>query len=75
MSRYLSYRVINGSCAIAICDRCKKKMYLGELKADGDAPGLRVCDACNDEVDPYTKPAIHAEKIELKYPRPDEELV
>ncbi len=75
MSGYLPYRVIGGTCAIAVCDRCHKKVYLGQLKADGDAPGLRVCDACNDEIDPYTKPPVNQERIELKYPRPDEELV
>jgi hypothetical protein len=73
--RYLPYRVVGGSCAVAVCDRCKKKMYLGELSPDGDAPGLRVCRDCNDESDPYTAPPIHTERVDVRYPRPDEELV
>lgn len=61
--------------AIGICDRCKMKMSQEDLRADGDEPGLRVCCGCNDERDPYKLPARKAEKITVRYPRLDEDLL
>lgn len=60
--------------AIGICDRCKVKMSIEELKPDRNAPGLRVCDGCNDEYDPYRLPARKAESIAVSHPRRDEDL-
>src|SRR6185369_15340218 len=62
------------SLAIAICDRCKMKMRIGELSADRDVPGLRVCQYCNDERDPYKLPPRKTEDITVRYPRPEEPL-
>jgi len=66
----------NTSVAIGICDRCKKKVPIGELRSDGNSPGLRVCQdaGCYDHFDPYRLPARKTEKITIKYPRPDVDL-
>lgn len=64
----------SGTCAIGVCDRCKMKFYLDELKADRNSPGLRVCDKCNDARDLYRLPARKTEVITLRYPRPDVDL-
>jgi hypothetical protein len=65
----------NASCAIAICDRCSKKYPIGELSADGNTPGLRVCEGCNDVKDPWRLPPRRPDNIVVKYPRPDVEIV
>jgi hypothetical protein len=62
----------NSSLAIAICDRCSFKFPIGKLSADRDAPGLRVCEQCNDEEDPYKLPSRKTESITVRYPRPDQ---
>lgn len=72
--RYLNTRG-QSSLAIAVCDRCRLKMPLTALSADRNAPGLRVCRECNDELDPYRLPARAPEDITLVYPRPDEPIV
>jgi len=71
---YLSPSNKNATVAIAVCDRCKMKMPYGELRADGNSPGLRVCKACCDVKDPYRTPARKTENISLRYPRPDAPL-
>ena len=63
-----------GSVAIAVCDRCKLKKAYTDLQPDGNSPGLRVCVDCCDIKDPYRLPARQTEKINLRYPRPDEIL-
>lgn len=69
MSLYL------GKVIPAICDRCHRKVPLSSLVADGDSPGLRVCESkCRDELDPYKLPARKTEDISLRYPRPEEPL-
>lgn len=73
MPRFLDTRG-NSSLAIAICDRCKMKFPIGKLTADRDSPGLRVCDPCNDEADPYKLPSRRTESITVRFPRPDELL-
>ena len=62
--------------AIAVCDRCKRKVPYTELRPDGNSPGLRVCKnpGCYDVRDPYRLPAHKTENISLRFPRPDEEL-
>ena len=57
--------------AIAICDRCKMKLPLGDLYSDGNIPSLKVCLPCRDEYDPWRLPAAQGEDISLQYPRPD----
>lgn len=60
-----------GDLSIAICDRCKFKYPYLQLRADGDKPGLRVCEKCWDQRDPYRLPPRQPEAIALRFPRPD----
>lgn len=63
------------SLAIAVCDRCKMKRPYSSLGSDPNFPGLRVCDqGCRDEFDPYRLPARKTERINLRFPRPDESV-
>lgn len=59
---------------VGICDRCRKKMSICDLHPDRYNRGLRVCDPCNDEQDPYTYAAIQAEDISLPFVRPDVDI-
>ena len=70
MGLYLPVKA-NPHVAIAVCDRCKKKVYYDDLMPDGNSPGLRVCLACRDVKDPYRYPARKTEVIAMRYPRPD----
>lgn len=63
------------SRAIATCDRCKTKQPYSKLIADRNAPGLRVCPECSDNLDPWRLPARMSENITLRFPRPDVPLV
>ena len=48
-----------------------KRPY-SSMRADGNAPGLKVCSAaCSDQFDPYRLPARQTEKISIRFPRPD----
>jgi hypothetical protein len=62
------------SFGIAICDRCKRKFSLEDLSPDMNNPGLMVCDADNDEFDPYKLPERESETITLEFTRPDERI-
>jgi len=64
----------NPTATIAVCDRCKKKVYLSDLRPDGNSPGLRVCNKCWDLKDPWRLPARQTEKITVRHPRPDTPL-
>lgn len=64
----------NSTLGIGICDRCKFKFPLGELRPDGNTPGLRVCDKCNDVYDPWRLPALQDDRINLPFVRPDEDI-
>ena len=75
MPRYLPPSTKKNTVSIAVCDRCHRKMYYDDLMADGNSPGLRVCEKCRDVKDPYRYPARKTKSISLRYPRPDEELV
>lgn len=64
----------SGELAIAICDRCKRKRPYTALRADGNAPGLRVCaddDGCYDSFDPYRLPPKSPDPIAMRFARPD----
>ena len=74
MPLFLPVRLGGATCAVAICDRCRTKVQYDDLSHDDNSPGLRVCDRCKDELDPYRLPARRAEKIGLDYPRPDVKL-
>lgn len=73
MSLFLDTRGL-AYAAIGICDRCRKKFPLGELMADPNAPGLRVCRDDLDQLDPYRLPARQTERITLPFVRPDAPL-
>lgn len=75
MSRYLNTRG-RASIAIAVCDRCHKKVPYSELRSDGNSPGLKVCNdrGCFDIFDPWRLPARQPEKITLRNPRPDRRI-
>jgi hypothetical protein len=60
--------------SVAICDRCRFKFAYDDLSPDGDKPGMRVCEKCNDEKDPWALPPRRTEDITLRHPRPDESV-
>ena len=64
----------SGKLAKAICDRCNFRYDYIELRADGNSPGLRVCESCRDPKNPWREPAIQPDAISLKYPRPDTDV-
>ena len=71
MPKFLDTRGLS-NLAIAVCDRCKMKKPLVNLRPDPNFPGLRVCgDGCADQFDPYRLPARQTERINLRFPRPD----
>lgn len=65
----------NSDIAIAVCDRCKMKRAHSVMRSDPNFPGLQVCDqGCADEFDPYRLPARKTERINIRFPRPDESV-
>ena len=64
----------NARLAIAICDRCRRKFPIGELMSDPNSPGLKVCAADRDQLDPYRLPPRKADSITLPFVRPDEPI-
>ena len=62
-----------GSVAIAVCQRCNKKMYYSDLHKDPNN-GMMVCKEDLDQYDPWRLPARGADKISLEHPRPDVKL-
>lgn len=68
--RYLNTRG-QPTLAIGVCDRCARKFPLAMLGPDPNAPGLRVCEADRDLIDPYRLPAREPETITLPFYRPD----
>lgn len=56
---------------LGICGRCGAKLYLELLSPDPNSPGLMVCDADKDVLDPYRLPARETEQINLPFARPD----
>jgi len=69
----MSTTYASGDIAIGICDRCSRKVPYRELRADGNSPGLRVCQlsGCWDPRDPWRLPPIQPDPIVMRYPRPD----
>lgn len=63
----------DGAINFGRCDRCGFRTPYQELRADGDAPGLRVCGrkGCRDEKDPWKLPPRQPDVIALRHPRPD----
>lgn len=66
----------NANLGIGICDRCRMKRALVQLRPDGDIPGLKVCQdpGCYDELDPYKLAPRQMETISLPFVRPDAPL-
>lgn len=56
---------------IGLCDRCRRKFPIDELLPDPNSPGLRVCEADRDQLDPYRLPARQPERVTLRFVRPD----
>lgn len=56
---------------IGVCDRCNRKMSILDLYPDLNSPGLRVCLADRDDLDPYRLPARQPDIINLMFYRPD----
>lgn len=73
MSLYLTPKNVGGSMAVAICYRCQKKMYAGDLKKDPNNQNW-YCQECVDLYDPWRLPARQTENISLQHPRPDTEI-
>lgn len=74
MSRYLDTRG-KSTLGIGICSRCSRKFSLDDLYPDPNSPGLRVCKSDLDQFDPYRLPARPADKLTLRFVRPDDPLV
>jgi hypothetical protein len=65
----------NSTLSIAICDRCKMKRAHSVMRNDPNFPGLRVCDeGCADQLDPYRLAARKTERINIRFPRPDDNI-
>lgn len=61
---------MKGNVAIAICQRCQRKMQYDELYQDPNNMNW-YCREDVDELDPYRKPQRRTEDISLQHPRPD----
>jgi hypothetical protein len=59
---------------IGICARCSRKFSLDDLYSDPNSPGLKVCRADRDQLDPYRLPPRQTENITLRFARPDTPL-
>jgi hypothetical protein len=65
----------NSTLSIAICDRCKMKRAHSVMRSDPNFPGLQVCnEGCADNIDPYRLAARQTERINIRFPRPDDDL-
>ena len=53
------------------CQKCGDRVKYQELVADGQNPGLRVCQSCRDIKHPAERPFRTDEGIALKRPSPD----
>lgn len=73
MSLYLEVKEVGGSMAVAVCYRCQKKIYAGELKKDPNNQNF-YCPECIDIYDPWRLPARRAEDISVQHPRPDDAI-
>lgn len=61
--------------SVAICPRCHFKRKYVDLVMDPNTK-MMVCKFnCQDLFDPYRIPPRSPDKIDLQYPRPDDDLV
>lgn len=78
MPLYLPVK-LQPTATIAVCDRHHRKVYLSQLRADGNSPGLRACTKCWDTKcwgtkDSWRLPARKTENISVRHPRPDTDI-
>ena len=73
MSKFLNTSG-NPTLGVGVCDRCRKKFPIGQLRPDRDNPGLLVCERDNDELDRYKLPPRVPEQISLRRIRPDVDI-
>ena len=59
---------------IGICDRCRFKFALADLRQDPNSAGLMVCEECRDRLDRDRLPPRKPENINLPFVRPDETI-
>lgn len=71
MGRFLDTRG-KTTLGIGLCARCSRKFSLDDLKPDGNSPGLMVCRADWDQLDPWRLPPRAPDNITLRFVRPDE---
>lgn len=64
----------NSVLSVALCGRCSKKFPSGELRPDGNSPGLYVCKDDWDTLDPWRLAARGPDQIALRFARPDTDL-
>jgi len=74
MSRTFLDTTGNPTLGVGICDRCRKKFPIDELRPDRDTPGLLVCRDDNDERDRYKLPQRKPESVSLRNIRPDVDI-
>ena len=74
MSIWLNTRG-KSTLGIGWCDRCKFKFSLDDLSSDRNTPGLKVCNRCNDQLDPYRLPARQPDDLTLPFYRVQEPLI
>lgn len=70
MSLYLDTRG-QSTLGIGLCARCSRKFPLNELYSDPNSPGLKVCEADLDVLDPYRLPPRQPDSLVLPFVRPD----
>lgn len=73
MSRFLNTRG-RSTLTVALCDRCRMKFPIGQLMSDPNAPGLKVCEADRDDLDPYRLPMRQPEDITPRFVRKDVDI-
>jgi len=64
----------NRRLAVAICDRCRRKVAHDALRREPDTR-MRVCDGCYDERDPHRYAKGRRDRPRLPWVRPEEPLV
>jgi hypothetical protein len=74
MSGYFLNTSGNATLGVGLCDRCKRKFPIDELRPDRDSPGLMVCRDDNDERDRYKLPPRKPETVSLRFIRPDTDI-
>jgi hypothetical protein len=73
MPKFLDTRG-KSTLGIGLCARCSRKFSLDDLSPDINYPGLMVCAADSDDLDPYRLPLPPADQISLRFVRPDTPL-